>query len=134
MGTNVFDKDQWKAVLKARDTISEKVTGEKGGTLDRDPVKMEKQVNKFEKEIEGHGWELQGPDACRLLWELLTDKHKAVLKETHCYKALLGETFKEGGVYVPTSRFSGLATTTLGMDMGPMSWGPPAPWPTSNSR
>ena len=60
----VFNDDKWKAVLKARDTISERATGKKGGTLnEKDLVQMEQQVKIFAREIEAHGWEIQGPEA-----------------------------------------------------------------------
>ena len=48
-----------------------------------------------------------------MFWELLTEEQKKVLKETSCYKALLGgtcTTFRANRNYMPTSRFLGLAS------------------------
>ena len=57
-----FTPDEWKCVLKARDTISERVTGVKGGKLsDQDPAKMDEQVRLYALEVESQGWGLESP-------------------------------------------------------------------------
>ena len=68
------------------------------------------QVEALEKEVEGQGWDLQGPEICRLLWDILPNHMRKVLKETKSYKSLLVEDFKNNEAQVPTSRYSGLAT------------------------
>ena len=89
----------------------EKATGKKGGLLDdKDPQRMLEQVEALEKEVEGQGWDLQGPEICRLLWDILPNHMRKVLKETKIYKSLLAEDFKNDDLQIPTSRYSGLAT------------------------
>ena len=74
---------EWKSFIKARDPVIEKVTGTKGGTLcNKDPHRMAQQVEKLEKEAEGQGWSLQGPEVCRILWDILPDEMRKVLKQT----------------------------------------------------
>ena len=105
---------EWKSFIKARDPVIEKVTGTKGGTLcNKDPHRMAQQVEKLEKEAEGQGWSLQGPKVCRILWDILPDEMRKVLKQTKCYWALQTEDFKADNVHVPTSRYSGLVTALL---------------------
>ena len=79
--------------MKARDTISKRITGKKGGKLDdENPVRMEEQMKLFAQEVDSHGWEVQGPEACRLFRELLTPAMKKKLKKTSCYRAILSKT------------------------------------------
>ena len=62
----------WKAFTKARDSLIEKATGKKGGLLDDSSPKIwYKQIETLELEVEGQGWDLQGPEICRVLWDIL---------------------------------------------------------------
>ena len=66
--------DNWKPFIKARDSVIKKVTGTKGGLLNnKNPQRMLEQIEKLEKEVEGQGWDLQGPEICRIMWDILPD-------------------------------------------------------------
>ena len=115
---NPVDKEvfgtEWKPFLKARDSVIEKVTGGKGGLLcDNNPLRMVQQLEKLELEAEGQGWDLQGPEICQILWDILTDEMRQVMRQTKCYRALQAEDFKASTVHVPTSRYSGLVTALM---------------------
>merc|ERR1712102_253728 len=108
---DVFAEGRWKTFSKIRDSLIEKVSGKKGGHLnDSDPRIWYKQIEVLEMEIEGLGWDLQGPEICRALWDLLPLDWRVVLKETKAYKALLKEDFKDTEAQVITSRYTGLVT------------------------
>merc|ERR1711952_418618 len=108
---DAFAEGRWKTFSKVRDSLIEKVSGKKGGLLDdSDPRIWYKQIEVLEMEIEGQGWDLQGPEICRALWDMLPLDWRTVLKETKAYKALLKEDFKESGAQVITSRYTGLVT------------------------
>merc|ERR1711911_248372 len=80
------------------------------GLDDKNPLRMFEQVEALEKEVEGQGWDLQGPKIWRLLWDLFPNHWRKVLKETKIYKSLLVEDFKDDDTQVPTSRYTGLVT------------------------
>ena len=109
--SDAFAEGRWKTFSKVRDSLIEKVSGKKGGHLnDSDPRIWYKQIEVLEMEIEGQGWDLQGPEICRALWDLLPLDWRIVLKETKAYKALLKEDFKDTEAQVITSRYTGLVT------------------------
>merc|ERR1711923_311191 len=111
VGSSAFAKDRWKPFIKVRDTLIEKATGKRGGLLDDwNPTIWYKQIETLEMEIEGQGWDLQGPEICRILWDILPLDWRTVLKETKAYKSLLKEDFKDTGAQVITSRYTGLVT------------------------
>merc|ERR1711973_859147 len=110
VGKHVFGEG-WKAFIKARDAVIEKTVGKKGGVLDyKNPQRMLDQMENLEKEIEGQGWDLQGPEICRVVWDILPIHMRKVLKETKIYRALLAKDFKDDDLQIPASRYSGLAT------------------------
>merc|ERR1712102_96997 len=109
--SEAFAEGRWKTFSKIRDSLIEKTTGKKGGLLDdSDPRIWYKQIEVLEMEIEGQGWDLQGPEICRVLWDMLPLDWRTVLKETKAYKSLLKEDFKDAGAQVVTSRYTGLVT------------------------
>merc|ERR1711951_177514 len=109
--SDAFAEGRWKTFSKVRDSLIEKVSGKKGGHLnDSDPRIWYKQIEVLEMEIEGLGWDLQGPEICRALWDLTPPDWRPVLKETKAYKALLKEDFKDTEAQVITSRYTGLVT------------------------
>merc|ERR1712102_112356 len=109
--SDAFAEGRWKTFSKVRDSLIEKVSGKKGGLLnDYDPRIWYKQIEVLEMEIEGLGWDLQGPEICRALWDLTPLDWRIVLKETKAYKALLKEDFKDTEAQVITSRYTGLVT------------------------
>merc|ERR1711951_142088 len=109
--SDAFAEGRWKTFSKVRDSLIEKVSGKKGGLLDdSDPRIWYKQIEVLEMEIEGLGWDLQGPEICRALWDLTPLDWRPVLKETKAYKALLKEDFKDTEAQVITSRYTGLVT------------------------
>ena len=111
MGRDAFGDDGWKPFIKVRDAVIEKTTGKRGGLLDHtNPAHWYEQIETLEKEVEGQGWDLQGPEICRLLWDVLPIHWRKVLKETKSYKSLLVEDFKDTGPQVVTSRYTGLVT------------------------
>merc|ERR1712240_708180 len=106
-----FADGRWKTFTKVRDSLIEKATGKKGGLLDdSNPKIWYKQIETLELEVEGQGWDLQGPEICRVLWDILPLDWRTVLKETKAYKSLLKEDFKDAGAQVITSRYTGLVT------------------------
>merc|ERR1711923_251958 len=106
-----FADGRWKEFTKVRDSLIEKATGKKGGLLDdSNPKIWYKQIETLEMEVEGQGWDLQGPEICRILWDILPLHWRTVLKETKAYKSLLKEDFKDAGAQVVTSRYTGLVT------------------------
>ena len=111
VGRDAFGDDGWKPFIKVRDAVIEKTTGKRGGLLDHtNPTHWYEQIETLEKEVEGQGWDLQGPEICRLLWDVLPIHWRKVLKETKSYKSLLVEDFKDTGPQVVTSRYTGLVT------------------------
>ena len=111
VGSNAFADGRWKPFIKVRDSLIEKATGKRGGLLDDSSPKIwYKQIETLEMEIEGQGWDLQGPEICRILWDILPVHWRTVLKETKAYKSLLKEDFQDTGPQVVTSRYTGLVT------------------------
>ena len=67
-----FKEEDWKIFLKARDPLTEQLTGQKGGKLaQEDPEKLEAQIKLFAQEVESLGWSTTGPEASHLFWDLL---------------------------------------------------------------
>ena len=106
----LFTEDEWKALQKARTTLAEKVTHKRHGQLSMDPKIAEEQLIVFEREIIERGWRVQGKESCRLLWGLLTDEHRGVLRHASCYHALCNESFTDETKMTPTGGFTALRT------------------------
>ena len=81
-----FKDEDWKIFLKARDPLTERLTGQKDGKLTQgDPEKLEAQIKRFAQEVEALGWSLTGPEASCMFWDLLPAEWKLSLRDTSCY-------------------------------------------------
>ena len=95
---------------KARGPIAKKVTQSWNGMLSLDPITMENQLVIFEREIIKLGWAVQGKESCRVLWGMLTAKHRAILQHTNCFHSLRKEKFKDEHNMPSSSGFSSIVT------------------------
>ena len=104
----LFTENEWITMQKARQPVTEKVTQHRHGQLSMDPKVANEQLTTFAREMVERGWRVQGKHSCRILWGMLTDKHRAILRYTSCYYALSNESFaNENEIHAP-SGFSGL--------------------------
>ena len=104
---------------KARPEVAETVTQSRHGQLSLDPKVAHAQLNKFAREMVRRGWHTQGKHSCRILWGMLTDEHRAVLRFTSCYYALSVESFADENEIRAPSGFSGLVTAIRAHFGGP---------------
>ena len=115
----LFTKVEWETMQKARPQVAETVTQCSHGQLSLDPKVAHEQLNKFAREMVRRGWHKQGKHSCRILWGMLTDEHRAVLRFTSCYYALSNESFANEDEIQAPSGFSGLVTAIRAHFGGP---------------